>query len=90
MSTPSPPYCRLDQTPPLADRFAFGVAPIGYGPVLLLKPFGLHLTVDTLPSGTSEKRLQVHLGCLRLSPSCPFRFLHTFLSVRPARRYSRL
>jgi hypothetical protein len=28
-----------------------GVAPIDYGPVLLRKPFGFHLTVDTLPSG---------------------------------------
>jgi hypothetical protein len=52
MSTPSPPYCRLDLAPPLADRFVFGVAPIDYGPVLLLMPFGFHLTVDTLPSGS--------------------------------------
>src|SRR6266849_5129500 len=28
----------------------------------------------------SERRLQVPLGCIRLSPSCPFRVLHTFLS----------
>src|SRR3984893_18388612 len=27
-----------------------------------------------------ERWLQVPLGCLRLSPSCPFRVLHTFLS----------
>jgi hypothetical protein len=27
------------------------VAPIDYGPVLLLMPFGFHLTMDTLPSG---------------------------------------
>ena len=26
-------------------------APIDYGPVLLLMPFGFHLTMDTLPSG---------------------------------------
>jgi len=51
MRTPSPPYCRLDLAPPLADRFIFGVAPIDYGPVLLLMPFGFHLTMDTLPSG---------------------------------------
>ena len=38
----------------MADRFIFGVAPIDYGPVLLLMPFGSHLTVDTLPSGESE------------------------------------
>jgi len=34
-----------------------------------------------------ERRLQVGLGCIRLSPSCPHRRLHTFLSLRPARRY---
>jgi hypothetical protein len=33
----------------LADRFVIGVAPIDYGPVLLLMPFGLHLTMDALP-----------------------------------------
>ena len=33
-----------------ADRFIFGVAPIDYSPVLLLMPFGFHLTMDTLPS----------------------------------------
>ena len=38
-------------TPPLADQFIFGVAPIDYSPVLLLMPFGFHLAVDTLPSG---------------------------------------
>ena len=27
-----------------------GSYPIDYGPVLLLRPFGFHLTVDTLPS----------------------------------------
>src|SRR5215472_5916686 len=50
MRAPSPSYCRLDLAPPLADRFIFGVAPIDYGPVLLLMPFGFHLTMDTLPS----------------------------------------
>ena len=40
-------------TPPLADRFIFGVAPIDYGPVFLLMPFGFHLAMDTLPSGGS-------------------------------------
>ncbi|PIY21253.1 MAG: hypothetical protein COZ12_05710 [Deltaproteobacteria bacterium CG_4_10_14_3_um_filter_60_8] len=35
----------------MADRFILGVAPIDYGPVLLLMPFGFHLAMDTLPSG---------------------------------------
>jgi hypothetical protein len=50
MGTPSSRKCRLDLAPPLADRFILG-SPIDYGPVLLLMPFGFHLTVDTLPSG---------------------------------------
>ena len=51
MRTPSPPYSRLDLAPPSADQFIFGVAPLDYGPVLLLMPFGFHLAMDTLPSG---------------------------------------
>lgn len=41
------------------------------------------------PSENCRGRLQVHLGCIQLSPSCPFRLLHTFLHLRPARHYSR-
>jgi hypothetical protein len=55
----------------LADRFIFGVAPIDYSPVLLLMPFGFHLTMDTLPSGDCEDWLQVHLGCVRLFAFVP-------------------
>jgi len=51
MRTPSPPYSRLDLAPPSADQFIFGVAPLDYGPALLLMPFGFRLTADTLPSG---------------------------------------
>src|ERR1700730_12941644 len=84
MRTPLPPYCRLDLAPPLADRFIFGVAPIDYGPVLLLMPFGFHLAMDTLPSRSyCEWWFQVHLGCIRPSPSCPFRLLHT-VQLSPA------
>src|SRR5215475_11971669 len=83
MRTPSPSYCRLDLAPPLADQFILGVAPIDYSPVLLLMPFGFHLAMDTLPSGNCKRWLQVRLGCVRLSPSCPFRLLHTCLSPGP-------
>jgi hypothetical protein len=38
---------------------------------------------------TAKWRLQVHLGCIWLSLSCPCRLLHTFLSLRPARHYPR-
>ena len=45
------PVSRTRPCPPLADRFIVGVSPIDCGPVLLLMPFGFHLTMDTLPSG---------------------------------------
>ena len=47
-------------SPPLADRFIFGAAPIDYGPVLLLKPFGFHLAMDTLLSGDCLLRPTTH------------------------------
>src|SRR5215471_5313076 len=34
---------------------------------------------------TAKWWLQVSLGCIRFSPSCPFRPLHTFPFLRPAR-----
>ena len=37
-----------------ADQFIVGVAPIDYGPLLLLMPFGFHLTMDTLPSEVQQ------------------------------------
>jgi hypothetical protein len=49
--------------PPSAAQTARAVFPhaaftkthdIDYGPVLLLMPFGSHLTVDTLPSGEQQ------------------------------------
>jgi len=47
---PSSPACRLDLASSLADRFLPGAAPIDSGPVLLRRPFGFPLAVDTLPS----------------------------------------
>ena len=41
------------------------------------------------PPVLSCNRLQVRLGCVRLSPSCPSRLLHTALLSRPARHYPR-
>src|SRR3954451_14196326 len=73
-----------------ADRFIIGVAPIDYGPILLLKPFRFHLAMDTLPSGVLlNGGFRSTLACVQLSLSCPFRLLHTFPSLRPARHYSR-
>jgi hypothetical protein len=37
------------------------------------------------PPKYSKRWLQVGLGCIQLSPSCPFRPLHTFRFLRPAR-----
>src|SRR5215831_16821827 len=37
--------------PTLRRPVHHGVAPIDYGPGLLLRPFGFHLAMDTLPSG---------------------------------------
>ena len=66
--------------------------PLDYGPVLLLKPFGFHPALgfrhvmDTLPSGVLlNGGFRSALACIRLSPSCPFRRLHTLRSLRPAR-----
>ena len=39
------------------------------------------------PPKDYRRRLQVRLGCLRLSPSCPGRLLPTFLFLWPVRRY---
>ena len=61
MRTPSSQKCRLDLAPALADQFVLGF-PIDYGPVLLLMPFGFHLAMDTLPSGTHKRWLQVRLA----------------------------
>ena len=77
MRTPSPSWCRLDRSHLWPTGSSLG-DPIDYGPELLLMPFGFHLAMDTLPSGDCKWWLQVRLGCIRLSSSCPFRHLHTF------------
>jgi hypothetical protein len=46
-----------------------GSYPIDYGPVLLRRPFGFHLTVDTLPSGVQQA---VALGRSWLYPAFAF------------------
>ncbi len=68
MRTPSSQKRRLDLAPPLADRFILGF-PIDYGPVLLRRPFGFHLAMDTLPSGVPQV---VALGRSWLCPAFAF------------------
>jgi hypothetical protein len=47
--------------------------------------------MDTLPSGVLlNGGFRSALICFQLSLSCPFRLLHTFPSLRPARHYPRL
>jgi hypothetical protein len=45
------PAMRARPCPTFGRPVHLGVAPIDYGPVLLLIPFGFHLTMDTLSSG---------------------------------------
>src|ERR1700758_811786 len=92
MSNAFASYTQARPVPPFGRPVHLRGSPLDYGPVLLCMPFGFHLAMDTLPSRGYERRLQVHLGCVRLSPSCPFRLLHTFHSpgqrgITPAFRY---
>ena len=52
---------------------------------LRIPPHDGHPALRELRSGGSRSALV----CFRLSPSCPFRPLHTFHSSRPARNYPR-
>src|SRR6476620_246312 len=60
MSNAFAPIVRLDLSPSLADLFIVGVAPIDYGPILLLKPFGFRIAPDTLSSNGFRRRLARH------------------------------
>ena len=62
-----------------------------------LRPGGSPQALQTPPRGgrpalRSPARgwLQVPLGCVRLSPLCPYTVLHTCLSLRPVRHYPHL
>jgi hypothetical protein len=68
------------------------MAPLDYGPVLLLMPFGFHLAVDTLPSGclpTERKPRPLPWLSPPFPASCPFRVFPIHVP-RPARHYPRL
>ena len=70
--TPSP-----RRSPPrLLDAAARG----GLGPAPASRSRGALPHLLRSKTQSRSRWLQVHLGCLRLSPSCPFRVLHTFLS----------
>ena len=88
MRTPSPQDCRLDLAPPLADRFILSF------PSITARYFSSCPSDPTsrwtpCPPKYCQQWLQLRLGCIQLSPSCPFRRLHTFCRLRPARNYPR-
>lgn len=91
MSNAFAPLQQARPCPTLGRPVRLRVAPIDYGPVVLLMPFGSRLTTDTLPSGRMQRtgfgfplavsgfRLCARLGC-----SIPSTLL------RPARSCPRL
>jgi hypothetical protein len=79
MSNAFAPLQQARPCPTLGRPVRLRVAPIDYGPAVLRMPFGLCLTADALPSRALQSRgFRPALACFRLSPSCPFRLLHTF------------
>jgi hypothetical protein len=65
---------------------------LGWLPLITTRWFSANPSDSTsrwtpCPPKVCRRRLQVRLGCLPLSRSCPCRLLHTFLLLRPVRRY---
>ena len=85
MRTPSSQKCRLDLTPPLADRFILGITPSITARYFSAGPSDSTSRWTPCPPKYSKRWLQVGLGRVQLSPSCPFGPLHTFRFLRPAR-----
>src|SRR5262245_17724318 len=91
MRTPSPSYCRLDLAPPLADRFISG-----WPPSIAARYF------SSCPSDSTSRWTPCPPENRRLVASgppwlvsgfrfrAPFRLLHTFHLLRPARGYPRV
>src|SRR5882724_9758225 len=89
MRAPSSKKCRLDLVPPWADRFILGITPSITARYFSAGPSDsiLRYSLDghPCPPKYSKRWLQVGLGCIQLSLSCPFGPLHTFRFLRPAR-----
>src|SRR6266403_762087 len=85
MRAPSSQKCRLDLAPPLADRFIWGLSPSITARYFSAGPLDSTLRWTPCPPEYDKQRLQVRLGRIQLSLSCPFRRLHTFCFLRPAR-----
>src|SRR5208283_116352 len=80
MRTPSSRKCRLDLAPPLADRFILGLSPSIAARYFSAGPSDSTSRWTPCPPKYNKRWLQVGLGCIQLSPSCPVRPLHTFRS----------
>src|SRR3981081_1318880 len=89
MRTPSSQKRNLDLAPPLADRFILGLPPSITARYFSAGPSDSTSRWTPCPPKYSKRRPQVGLGCARLSPSCPFRRLHTFRFLRLARLRTR-
>src|SRR6266481_10142672 len=89
MRTPSSQKCRLDLAPPWADRFISGITPSITARYFSAGPSDsiLRYSLDGHPAlrSTASGGFRSVLACVQLSPSCPFRRLHTFRFLRPAR-----
>src|SRR5215472_16042147 len=72
-----------------ADQFIYGVAPSITARSFSACPSDSTSRWTPCPPENCKRRLQVRLGCIRLSPSCPFRLLNTFRFLRPATHYRR-
>src|SRR6266852_4993956 len=89
MRAPSSKKCRLDLVPPWADRFILGITPSITARYFSAGPSDsiLRYSLDGHPAlrSTASGGFRSVLACVQLSPSCPFRRLHTFRFLRPAR-----
>src|SRR5713101_8640905 len=89
MRTPSSQKCRLDLATPWADRFISGITPSITARYFSAGPSDsiLRYSLDGHPAlrSTASGGFRSVLACVQLSPSCPFRPLHTFRFLRPAR-----
>src|ERR1700686_5167175 len=85
MRAPSSKKRRLDLAQPLADRFILGITPSITARYFSAGPSDSTSRWTPCPPKHCKRWLQVGLGCLQLSLSCPFRRLHTFRFLRPAR-----
>src|SRR5712692_11697767 len=89
MRAPSSKKCRLDLVPPWADRFILGITPSITARYFSAGPSDsiLRYSLDGHPAlrSTASGGFRSVLACIQLSPSCPFRRLHTFRFLRPAR-----